>query len=282
MPDTDNDDQREFWSGPSGQSWVTFETTQDAILSAVAELVIERANLRRGNRVLDIGCGTGAVSVLAAQAVGDTGHVLASDISRPLLTRAGERLGPYPQATTLLGDAATLDWPETRFDVAVSRFGVMFFADPPSAFANIARALRPGGRVVFAAWAPAKVNPYWSCPAKRAHDRLGQPPRTPQDAPGPMGLADLDLAVSRLKAGGLSEVAGQVVDLSLRLPGGAVAAADLVTKLGPASRALTHFNAGEEDRRAIAAEIAQDFAAYDKGDVVAIPAKINLLTATVT
>lgn len=279
MPGTENDDQREFWSGPSGQSWVQFEAAQDAILASVADLVMRRADLRPGERVLDIGCGTGAVSLLAAKAVEEAGHVLASDISEPLLTRAAERLAPYPQASTLLGDAATALWPAPGFDAAISRFGVMFFADPSAAFANIARGLRPGGRIVFATWAPARVNPYWSLPAKRAHDRLGQPPRTPQDTPGPMGLADLDLAVSRLETGGLSEVVGEVVDVALSLPGDATAAAELVTRLGPASRALSYFNAGETERQEIAASIASDFSGFEDGETVSIPSKINLLTA---
>ena len=281
MSKPDNDEQREFWSGPSGESWVQFEAAQDQLLEAVADLVIGRARLSSGERVLDIGCGTGALSVKAAEEVGPTGRLLACDISEPLLTRAAHRLSPFPQAAVLLGDAATLDWPEPGFDVALSRFGVMFFADPLSAFANIARALKPGGRVVFAAWAPARENPYWSIPAKRARDRLGQPPRTLQDTPGPMGLADLDLALSRLRQGGLSDVTGEVVEVLLRLPGGAAAAADLVTQLGPASRALTFFNAGEADRQVIAAEITDDFAQYEVGGEVAIPAKINLLTAIV-
>ena len=137
-----NTTQRDFWSGPSGKSWIAHEARQDALLESVADLVIDRALLQTGERVLDIGCGTGAVSEKAARALGPSGSVLASDISKPLLDRAAHRLADFPYASTLLGDAASVTWPEPPFDVALSRFGVMFFDDPSAAFVHIAGALR--------------------------------------------------------------------------------------------------------------------------------------------
>ncbi|MXQ09345.1 methyltransferase domain-containing protein [Alphaproteobacteria bacterium GH1-50] len=279
MTDTTNDAQREYWSGRSARGWITYEAEQDAVLAPVAEAVLARAGLLPGERVLDIGCGTGALSVSAARVVGARGHVLACDISEPFLARAAERLAAHPHAVTLAADAATVDWPEPGFDAAISRFGVMFFADPPAAFANISRALLPGGRIVFAAWASAARNPFWSLPARISAERLGHPPKTPPDTPGPMGLADLDLAVERLRAGGLQQVTGEEIEVTLTHPEGAGGLAALLARVGPASRTLNHFNADEGDRRAVTEAITEAFGAWESPAGLALPARINLLTA---
>lgn len=282
MTDRPNDTEKDFWSGPSGTSWVTFEDEQETYLREVAELVIDRAAPQPGERVLDIGSGTGGVSLMAAERVGDAGHVLATDISEPLLTRAAERSAAYPQMSTLLADSQTVDWPDTGFDLAVSRFGVMFFADPPAAFANIARALKPGARIVFAAWASAAENPYWHIPQRHAVARLGQPPKVAPDGPGPMGLATMELALERLRAGGLSDVQGEAVDLHLNHPGGVEAAADLATRIGAATRIINMFGGTADDKAAIRDAITEDFAQFATPNGAAVPARINLLTARAT
>lgn len=281
MADTPNANEKDFWEGPSGLSWIQFEEEQDTFLGEVAKLVIDQANPQPGDRVLDIGCGTGAVSLLAAERVGAEGRALATDISEPLLARAAERGEDLSQFGTHLADAETAVWPETGFDFAVSRFGVMFFADPPAAFANIARALKPGGRIVFAAWAPAKDNPYWRVPARRASERLGRPPKVEPDGPGPMGLATLPRALDRLRSAGLEDVDGQQVEVALRHPGGIVAAADLAVRIGAARRVINMFDGTADDEVSIRNAIASDFAPYATETGAAVPAAINLLTARV-
>jgi len=280
MSDTPNASERDFWSGPVGQSWVNSQEEMDMQLAEVADLVMHHANPQPGHRVIDIGAGAGALSLLAAKAVGPSGHVLTTDISQPLLDCAGSRGQGLSQMQTFLGDAQTADWPGSRYDIAISRFGVMFFADPIAAFANIARALKPGGRIVFAAWAPAKENPSWQIPTRHAVARLGQPPKTEPNTPGPMGLADIRLAKDRLHQAGLTDVKGQTTTVHQRHPGGANAFAKLCMGAGSAKRAIVHFDATPEDQQAIEAAIAQDFAQYESSGGCAIPAAINLLTAT--
>ncbi len=281
MSDTPNATEKDFWEGPSGLTWIQFEEEQDTFLGDVAELVINEANPQPGDRVLDIGCGTGAVSLLAADRVGPEGRALATDISEPLLNRAEARGASLPQFGTHHADAEAADWPETGFDFAVSRFGVMFFANPPAAFANIAKALKPGGRIVFAAWAPAKENPYWHIPARRASERLGKPPKVEPDTPGPMGLSNLPLALERLAAAGLEDINGQQVEVALRHPGGVEAAADLAVRIGAARHVINKFNGSPDDEAAIRDAIAADFAPYATEAGAAVPASINLLTARV-
>lgn len=281
MSDTPNASERDFWSGPIGQSWVTSQEEMDIQLAEVAALVMRHANPQPGQRVMDIGAGAGALSLLAAQAVGETGHVLTTDISEPLLTHAAHRGRDLPQMQTFLGDAQTADWPDTDFDAAISRFGVMFFANPAKAFANIARALKPGGRIIFAAWAPASENPFWHIPGNHAAAHLGQPPKIEPNQPGPMGLADITLAQTHLSNAGLADVQGRVETVHLRHNGGASSFANLCCRIGAAKRAINHFDATSEAQSAIEKDIAQEFAQFERPDgTCAIPAAINLLTAT--
>ncbi|SMX24935.1 class I SAM-dependent methyltransferase [Boseongicola aestuarii] len=280
MTDTGNASERDFWSGPSGQSWVTSQEEMDTQLAEVADLVMRHAEPRKGERILDIGSGAGALSLMAAEAVGPTGHVLATDISKPLLDCANKRGRDLPQFQTLLADAQITDWPDMDYDLAISRFGVMFFADPPAAFANIARALKPGGRIAFAAWAPPSDNPFWKIPTQHAVAHLGQPPKIELNTPGPMGLADVDLACGRLAKGGLIDVACRVETVQLRHPKGARAFANLCCRISAAKRAISHFEADSAAQKAIEDAIAADFVQFEQPDGgCAIPASINLLTA---
>ena len=109
MASVANTKEQEFWSGPSGQSWVAHEAAQDEVLSEVLGALMDRVGLSAGDRAIDIGCGTGALSVAAAEVVGETGRVLATDIASPMLDRAKERLRNFPQAGTLLADAESAE-----------------------------------------------------------------------------------------------------------------------------------------------------------------------------
>ena len=281
MSDTANAAERDFWSGPLGPRWVPSTVEMAMQLSEVADLVMRHADPKPGQRIIDIGSGTGALSLLAANAVGPTGRVLTTDISEPLLDHAARRGHDLPHMSTFLGDAQTAIWPETEFALAISRFGVMFFADPPAAFANIAKALKPGGRFVFAAWAPASRNPFWHIPTKHAVAHLGQPPKTEPDTPGPMGLSTMTFALERLRKAGLENVSGEEITVHLRHKDGPDAFANLCTRIGAAKRVLAHFEAGPDDQRIIETNIAADFAPFAQPDgSTAIPAAINLLTAT--
>ena len=275
-----NADEKGFWSGPSGRSWIEEQEVQDRFLSEMNEVVLGRAGVSAGEAVLDIGCGTGALSVDAARVVGPDGHVLATDIAAPLLQRAAERLSEFPQARTMEADAQMADWPEAAFDHAISRLGVMFFSDPPRAFANIARALRPGGRMTFASWAPARVNPFWSDTSRLAAEVVGYPPKVRQDTPGPMGLADVELTTSRLREGGLSEVSVEPVDIRLRFDAGAERFPDLALKIGPAARVARYFEASDAQIEDIRQAIASWASQYESGGVLHIPAVINVIEAT--
>lgn len=277
MSNEPNTSERDYWSGPSGQTWIRHREDQDAILSEVTKLVTAHADLKPGGRALDIGCGTGALTRAVAKIVGQSGRVLAADISAPLLAETARLSSDQSQVATLNADAQTTDWPEDGFDVAVSRFGVMFFSDPAAAFSNIARALVPSGRLVFAAWGPYTDNPFWVEPQRIAAARLGRPPAIPATEPGPFGLSDRDWSLDRMRAAGLANIDCDVVTVGLSHPGGLEALAELSTRIGPAARVLRLFDGTEDDRLAVRDEIEGVFS--DLATEGAVPATIHLFTA---
>ncbi|RJO68347.1 SAM-dependent methyltransferase [Nocardia panacis] len=148
MTEIVNTAQSAAWNGYEGDHWAANHDRYDAVNSGFNEPLLVAAHIARGDRVLDIGCGNGQLTRLAAQRAAAATGV---DLSGPMLARAREQAGVQgvDNVSFIQGDAQVHPFPNAAFDVALSRFGIMFFADPVVAFANIARALRPGGRLAF-------------------------------------------------------------------------------------------------------------------------------------
>jgi SAM-dependent methyltransferase len=184
--------QRRYWNTVGGPRWVALGGFIEERVRRVNDLLLARAAPQTGERVLEIGCGTGATTVPLAAAVGDRGRVLAVDISEPMLEAARRRLegGKFRQVGLVLADAATEEFERESFDLAISRFGLMFFADPAAAFRNLFAALRPAGRLVFSCWAGLAENRHWLLPYDVALRHLGPPAPQPPRAPGPLSLSD--------------------------------------------------------------------------------------------
>ena len=142
-------DQAQYWNGDAGRRWVRASELLDRALSPHSEAALARAGARAGERVVDVGCGCGDTTLALARAVGPSGRVLGIDVSREMIERAGERVaeaGFGERIRLTLEDAASARF-EGDASLLFSRFGVMFFSEPTAAFANLRRALAPGGRV---------------------------------------------------------------------------------------------------------------------------------------
>ncbi|MFI0235422.1 class I SAM-dependent methyltransferase [Streptomyces sp. NPDC016845] len=138
------------WNGPLGEHWAAHHRRFDAMLGGADAALFEAAAIAPGDRVLDIGCGAGATTRTAAL-LAAPGHAVGVDISVPLVARARARTDEegVRGATYEVGDVQTHPFPPGTYDLALSRGGVMFFEDHVAAFANVARALREGGRLAF-------------------------------------------------------------------------------------------------------------------------------------
>ncbi len=137
----------------------------DRVMAPVADALFAAAGLVPGDAVIDVGCGCGATTLRAADEVAPDGSVYGIDVTEPMLAIAQRRLDSsgLTNVTLVQGDAQAHAFP-SPFDVAISRFGTMFFYNPVAAFANIGRGLRPGGRVCFATWQPLEANDWLAVP----------------------------------------------------------------------------------------------------------------------
>ncbi|ATQ43723.1 class I SAM-dependent methyltransferase [Caulobacter mirabilis] len=185
--------QVEYWNAQAGQTWAAFQDKLDRQLEPLGELAMDALAPQPGDRVIDIGCGSGQTTLALAQRVGDGGRVEGVDISVPMLEIARRRAELHSNIAFLEADAQTHAFPPHGADKVFSRFGVMFFADPTAAFTNIHKALRPGGRLAFVCWRPLKFNDWMTLPLQTAVAHVPPPP-PPTDpfAPGPFAFSDPD------------------------------------------------------------------------------------------
>jgi len=193
-PTVPNADQIEAWNGPEGEHWVAEQDRYDRIGFGYAERIIDAVEPRPSEQVLDVGCGNGAVALAIAPLVVPDGSVHGLDVSGPMLaaaTRRAEQAG-LDNVTFERGDAQIHPLPDAAFDAMVSRFGMMFFDDPAAAFANLARALRPGGRIVFTCWQELAHNEWLMVPAGALLAFVPMPDLGAPGQPGPFSLADPD------------------------------------------------------------------------------------------
>jgi SAM-dependent methyltransferase len=204
-----NADQVDYWNASAGATWAALNDRLDRTIEPLGRAALEALAPAAGERVLDIGCGCGQTTLDLAARVGADGRVLGVDVSAPMLQIARHKAARtgLAQATFLQADAQTHAFETAAFDAAFSRFGVMFFADPAAAFANIRAALAPGGRLAFLCWRAAAENPMMTVPFAAALPFLPHPPSPPDPlAPGPFAFADRDRVRGILAAAGFGDI----------------------------------------------------------------------------
>ncbi len=275
-----NADQAAYWNGPAGRRWLDRQALQDQVLAPILELLLERARVGEGERVIDIGCGCGATSLALAQKVGARGRVVGLDISAPMLERARQRAQALPLAF-ILADATAYPFERASVDLLFSRFGVMFFADPVLSFSNMRTALVAGGRIAFACWRQPRDNPWMMLPLQQAYRHVPRLPEVAPDAPGPFAFASAERVERILQASGFSAIALDAVHLSLDLAvgGGLDVAVEGALAIGPVSRALE--GQPPEQRAAVAADIRAAFAPLQRGNALPLAASVWIATAAV-
>ena len=180
-----NRDQAEHWnSGEDVGHWITHQARYDRMLAPFAAMMLDQAAINSGDRVLDVGCGCGATT-LAAAALATAGEAVGIDLSVPMLARAraDARSAGLPNASFIEGDAQVHRFEPNSFNVVISRFGLMFFADPVAAFTNLREVTKHGGRLVFTCWQPMIANQWLLVPGAALAEHVPLPISAPPMRP---------------------------------------------------------------------------------------------------
>ena len=276
-----NAEQAEYWNALIGPKWVQLQAEIDQRLEPLNAILTGGAGVAAGHKVIDVGCGTGALALHLAEVVGPGGAVLGVDLSAPMLALAERRRAErgYGRLRFQQVDAQTHAFEPTAYDLALSRFGVMFFGDPVAAFRNLMAALR-AGRLAFLCWAPIEKNPWFEIPMKAGVRWLGEPEPQPPRAPGPFAFSEAAYVEQILGAAGFADIA--IEPISIVLPA-------LEARRGPRptssatwarSRGCSGSASHERTQSRIVAEVVEHFRRFETDAGMRVPASVYCVTAT--
>lgn len=262
------EEMRALWNGHAGVGWVEkqqlFDEMYQPIVDALAWSVVEEG----ARRVVDIGCGTGAVTLEIARAEGFDGRSLGLDISEPMIAAARENAAREKFGAEFeLADAQTYPFEPGGFDMVVSRFGVMFFADPVVAFGNMRMGVVPGGALRVFTWRHPRENPFMTTAGRAVRDLVPDLPKFDPDAPGQFGLAVEERIRRVLGESGWKEIELAPFDFECEMP-----EAELIpffTTRGAIGQAFPKLDAATQEK--VVEAMREAFAEYVDGDTVRYP-----------
>ncbi|MFZ5670200.1 MAG: class I SAM-dependent methyltransferase [Pseudomonadota bacterium] len=275
MSEAVNADQIAYWNAQAGETWATLQQRLDRQLDPLGRAAAAALAPARGERLIDIGCGCGDTSLMLGEAVGPGGSVLGVDISAPMLDVARRRSGDVGNVSFLEADAQTHAFEPGAADAVYSRFGVMFFADPTGAFANIRGALKPGGRLAFVCWRPLAANDWMLVPLGAALRHVPPPPPPDPLAPGPFAFADPERVRGILGGAGFRDIAIEPQDHRIGA-GDLESSVQMALRVGPLGMLLRE-NPGQKD--AVVGAVREALAPHEGADGVKLPAAVWIVTA---
>jgi SAM-dependent methyltransferase len=268
------DDQAALWNGEMGQTWVEMARVTDQLFEPLTAPLLEAASAG-ASALLDVGCGAGFTTLALARELGPEARTVGADISGPLLLAARERsMAAGVPIEFVFGDAQTFEFEPASFDLIVSRLGVMFFADPVAAFANLRRAATDAARLRFICWRDPAENPFMTLTARATKDLLELPARVP-NTPGPYGLADPERTRGILTDAGWSGVQVRPFDAVCAMPAGELMT--FLTRIGPLREALAEADA--ERREAVLEAVRTAAEPYVDGDRASFEAALWIVDA---
>lgn len=272
-----NHDHAAHWNDQAGRTWSELGDLIDRVLAPFIPLITDAIGPIDGRHVLDVGCGSGALSLAMADRAGAAGSCVGVDISAPLIAAATTRAARngVGSARFLEADAQTHSFDPQSFDAIVSRFGVMFFEDPIAAFANLRSAARPGATLACVAWRSPAENAFMTAGGRAAATVLPDFPPTQADGPGQFGFADGARVQAILRESGWDAIAVRPVDVPCRM-----SRADLgiyITRMGPLGALFPSLD--DETKAALLPKLEAALAPFVQGEEVNFTSACWLITA---
>ena len=272
--------QREFWSIEGPRQYQEYGETNEALFAPFGAAMLDAARLQPGEQVLDVGCGHGTSTLDAGERVAPSGRVFGVDISTAMLEPMRGRVtaAGLDNVELLAADAQVHPFEAGSFDAVISRFGTMFFEDPEAAFANLARALRSGGRLVFVCWQDPLKSEWVAVALGAAVTALGRAPDLgPPSAPSPFALADGDRLTRLLNGCGFAKVTLETVTRPVRIGQDIENAVGFVLSLPESRRMLADAPRGAAE--GVVAALGAAFAPYAGSHGVVMDATAWLVSA---
>lgn len=239
-----------YWNGPMGHMWADKQEKRDRDHVPMTEALLKLAAASPGEHVLDIGCGSGTTTLRLAEQVGAGGSATGIDLSGPMLAVAERRARDTGSIARFIeADATDYPFAPKSLDLATSQFGVMFFADPVAALANVFAGLKEGGRIAFVCWRASTENPWSAVPEGAAKPLLPPTEPSPPDAPGRYAFANPDRVKSILLTAGFHAPDIHKFDARIHLGDTPEEAASSSIDGGPLARTLAEVD--DETRKSV-------------------------------
>ncbi|MFN3602881.1 MAG: methyltransferase domain-containing protein [Dietzia sp.] len=272
----------QMW-GLVAESWGEHADHVEQRAEPVTRLMVDTVAPAPGDDVLELACGAGGLGLIVADRVAPGGRVVLSDVAPEMAALASQRAASRDQVSGAAAhlsvrvlDLEEIDEPDASFDIVVCREGLMFALDPVRATSEIARVLRPGGRMAVAVWGPRDRNPWLGVLADAVQQHTGVPV-PPPGTPGPFSLGADGALEAALTAAGLEQISVQEVDVPTHDDSFDEYWALRTDLAGPLKKRLASLSA--EDRGAIRETVRSGLAQYQTSDGLRIPGTSYVGTA---
>jgi len=261
------------------QSWIKNDGIMDEKLKPVSDILFESIGIPEGRKFLDIGCGAGSTTIRLGGLVSSGASVTGIDISEPMVSFAKEKAKAIENVEFVLGNAQTYEFGPDRFDGAMSRMGVMFFADPIQGFSNIHSALNRGAFLTFACWAPVEEGELTDLLLRTALKHTGKPHNDPGTAVGPDAFNDKEHVKSILSSSGFSNLSIETLKIHSRARMSPEEDASINMEIGCAQRIMVDVEADDDTRGRIYEELLTISKEHQDGDYVGYDRSIHVVSA---
>ena len=257
-----NQEQKEFWNEKKGEIWVSLESKIDKMLGPLGDQAIKILKPKVGEKIIDIGCGTGSTSQTLSKLVGESGIITGIDISKPILNFAHKQKEnkKIKNINFIQADAQNHQFSDLNYDAVFSRFGIMFFEDPISAFKNIKKSLSCNGRLAFVCWSKREDNDWINLSSNVASQFLELPPKANPKEPGPFAFEDYFYIEEILTKSGWKNIKIKAYKQNIVIGKTLDYAADFLSRMGPMS--VPFENANEQTKEKVISALKECYSKY--------------------